>query len=702
MCWKTQQQTIEKQSLFSLSKEPNKPSSSVTDFSISSALAEVEKKYQEMKAKIQSGTPLDRLTPLTMQLTTVETSADDFPKDLIGRQNVSDVPAEDLHKSKYMENINMVELRAIFLALTPPRTSRECPDEQLAFLQSGLDQGLSLSSLKGQESSSPPKKSLSFQPQDPKAAFLSSPDKCDQKPNEIQATPHGSEKPSHYYVHVGNIAHSVKEAGLRDVFQKYHVSNIFLEESSLSCCYAVLTFCKSEDVQAAIREVDGKMMHGKKLKVRAIKTSNCNLSLAFQNIKSVNKETTPDGKGYDSVGPKQSVMPVPPNSESTHPSQAWSAGTHAATVAGNWTNVNIPSSKCYTPTNTNQGIPAAPSCKSSNSSNFMAGGYQYMMQSHHSHMISYNSMPSYMCLPYSYPLYTLPNPPLYQSSVTYPNIIAPGINTNSNLYTQFSKDGGNIARAQPVKNIYRTDHQSKSGISRSLHNKVTSSNGNPKLSEKDTLAKFMEGKIPTLKCVNAPTFSFATSSNAKPVASENASLKVSVTTSQNDKPSASLLPTPETLAKQDRFSEPSPIKPTAPLRFPVFVPPSVTIPEANKPSENPNPSSEFVTPSENKTDTSSSATSRQNDSPGIMDWGVYPQLTSSEGPITVIPNKLNFSQFKRVMKFLMEKHKNATREQIVRALEDVRKTTGGSFGCMTIPEIIFATSTTLAGNIPPA
>lgn len=594
MCWKTQQQNLEKQSFFNTSNEPSEQSAGVTTFSLSSALAEVEAKYQEMRAKIQSGTPLDALVPLTMQLTTVETSTDNLLKDTCqqsGRQNVSDVPAEGSEGTKCMKN-------------------------------------------------------------DLEGSLMSHLGKCEQKTNEYL-----SEKPNHYYVHVGNIAPCVKEGELMDIFGKYHVFNIFLEESSLTSSYAVLIFCKSEEAEAAIGEMDGKMLYGKKLKVRAVKTPNNNLPLAFQNIKSVSGDLTQDGKGrFHPVDPNVSLATEPPKVDAAKPSQVQQDHTHAAPVGGSLQNPfsHMPSNTYYSHVTTTQGVPVAPPCSPPSFSNYMAPGYQWMWQSQQSN-ISYSSMPNLMYVPFSYPLYKLPNHAPFPSAGAHPSNCIPGINMKSNPNTQFGKDHGKPIRAKPVKYIHSRNKTSSLGASQSIvHNQVTSSTDKTNISERDTGAKLME-----------------------------------------DKPACD---------EQKSVSGSSKLKSATPLRFPTSVPPSVTIPEASKPSVNPD-SSEVLTYSAKVAKVSSSVTSEQEDSlaAGKMVWGVYPKLdTSSELPIVIIPNQLNFSQFKRVVKYLTERHKDATTDQIVRTLEEIRRNKGGTFGGLTIPEIIYAVSSKLAESVPPA
>ncbi|XP_056390813.1 RNA-binding protein 44 [Hyla sarda] len=677
MCWKTQQQTLEKQYYFNLNKDPSKQSEPLKSFSLSSALAEVEEKYQEMRTKIQSGTPLDTLVPLSMQLTTVDTSTDYLLKDACQpseRQNVPDVPAKDLKGTDCRKN-------------------------------------------------------------DLEASFKFCLDKYEQKPNEEHPTENLSE-PSRYYVHVGNVASCVKEAELMDVFQKYHVLSVFLEESSLSCSYAVLIFCKSDEAGAAIKEMDGKMLHGKKLKVRAIKTSSHNLPLAFQKIKSVYGDITQDEKGrFHTVEPKESFVTEPPKNVFTLSSQVQHGPTLAASVGGNLKNysVNMPSNKFCPPVNTNQGFPVAPYCSVSGFSNFMAPGYQWMCQSQHSNMLPYSSMPNLMYVPFSYPLYKLPTHPPFQSSVTNSNNCIPSNNMKSNVNTQLFKEDSNSVRGKHTKSTHSTDRQRNFGILRStVQKQFTSLTDKTKVLERDTGTKLMENKPAPDKSVNEQT-SFTTTSNGKlhcsATSSPDSSLKMSVSVTTAGIHGAGMTDTGclSSAYTPENISDPSNLRSTAPLRFPICVPPSVTIPEASRPSLNLNSSTGVLTPSPQQADVSSSVILQQGDSLSAgnlsllmkqpsttssqygsqvpckpQDWGVYPKLDpSSELPVVIIPNQLNFSQFKRVVKYLMEHHKDATREQIVGTLDEIRRNRGGTFGGWTIPEIIFAVSSKLVGDTPP-
>lgn len=382
--------------------------------------------------------------------------------------------------------------------------------------------------------------------------------------------------------------------------------------------YAVLIFCKSEEADAAVREMDGKMLHGKKLKIRAVKTANNNLPLAFQNIKSVSRDLSQDRKDrFHPVEPNVSFVTEPPKGDSAKPSQAQRDHTHAAPVGGSLKNpfAHMASNTCYPRVTTNQGIPVAAPCSTPSFSNYMAPGYQWMWQSQHSN-ISYSSMPNLMYVPFSYPVYKLPNHAPFQSSVTHPSNCMPGNNMKSNLNTQFGKDDGKPVRAKPSKSIHSTHRQSNPGITRSIvHNQVTSSTDKTKTSERDTGAKLMEDKAAW-----EPVSFFTTSNNAKPChpepASQDNSLKMSVSVTAGSVCGVKTTVTDclSSCDKQNSVSGSSNLKSAAPLRFPTSVPPSVTIPDASKPSVNPNSSSGVLTYSAKQAKVSSSVTSQQEES----------------------------------------------------------------------------------------
>ncbi|KAM4026364.1 RNA-binding protein 44 isoform 3-T5 [Anomaloglossus baeobatrachus] len=575
MCWKSQQQAIEKQTFFNLSKETTAQSTSVTNFNLSSALAEVEEKYQEMRAKIQSGTPLDTLVPLPMQVTTFEACTDNLLKDTCQhsrKQNVSDVPAEDLNGTKCVKN-DFEDLSCV--------------------------------------------------------------NKYEQKPNEIHSAEDLSKKPIHYYVHVGNIAPFVKEVQVMDVFQKYHVLNVFLVESSLTCSYAVLTFVKSEEAEAAMIDMDGKMFYGKKIKVRAIKTPNYNLSLAFQKIKSVPKDIPQDGKcRFEMFEPKEGSGSQPAKSDSTQRDHT-ADQTHAASVVDSLTNasVNMPNNGCP-PMNTNLGLPPAPPPNSFGVYNCMSPNHQWMFQTPHSNMISFNSMPNFLHVPFSYPLYTLPNYPGFFPTVTHsPNF---GINTKPNVNNQFGKGHVSRVNGKPGKPPHGTDGQSNAAISQSIvPNQVQLPTDKAELLKTETGVKFMEDKPATVKSVSERV-SFTISSSKKLHRSQTASQENSLTMSVPEiTAGARDVETPvidclSSVDEQNNLSGPPKNKSAAPLRLPTSVPPSVTIPEDNKQSVNPNFNSELLIYSEKQAGISSSVPSLERDSlPGGEKWLESAARTSS-------------------------------------------------------------------------
>ncbi|XP_069839276.1 RNA-binding protein 44 isoform X2 [Dendropsophus ebraccatus] len=714
MCWKTQQESIEKQSFFNLNKEPTTQSGPLTSFSLSSALAEVEEKYQEMRAKIQSGTPLDTLVPLNMQLTTVGTSTDHPLNDPIqhsGKDNVSNVPAEGSKETKCMKN-----------------------DFEPSF-KSCLDKFNHTSNATG------------FVQRLAEWAVSDQGTRARARPHRVEHTQmidptESVSDPNRFYVHVGNIAPCVKEVEVMEVFRKFHVLSVFLEESSLTCSYAVLIFCKSEEAEAAIKEMDGRMLHGKKLKVRAIKTSNYNLPLAFQKIKCDSKDLTEDEKGrFPAVQPKEGFQTMPPKSDSTQPAQDQHGPTPATSLGGSAKNLfgNMSSSKCFPHINTNQGFPAAPPYSVSGFSNLIGPGYQWMWQSQHSNMLSYSNMPNLMYVPFSYPFYKWPNHSPSQS--LHPSNSAPSTNIKFNVNTQFPKEDSISAHAKPVKSTQSTNRQSKLGIPRfNAHKQVSPSVAKAKVLENNIGSELNENKQVTVKYVNEQT-SLTRASNANLHCSEPASqgdsCKMSFPVTKASVPGVGTTVTdcPSSGYTPKNIYEPLDPKSAAPLRFPTFVPPSVTIPEAGKLYVNPTSSTGITTQSPKQAEISSSATSPEGGSQSTgnltsvmkqqspiggleapsqvpckprvpckpQDWGVYPKLDpSSELPIVIIPNQLNFSQFKRVVKYLMDYHQDCTREQIIATLEEIRRKRGGTFGGWTIPDIIYAVSSKLLENIPPA
>ncbi|XP_075036451.1 RNA-binding protein 44 isoform X2 [Mixophyes fleayi] len=629
-CWKTQQQNMEKQSYINLHGAPSDQSPTGVSFNLLSALAEVEEKYQEMKKQIQSGVPLDTLIPLSMQLTKVDTSSDNLLKECF---------------------------------------TNTCQHSTMQ-----------------KESDGPPGNSVK---NDLTSMSISVAQNDQQREGkEVSHSKDLSDGQQHYYVHVGNIAPFVKEVQLMNAFKKYNVYNVFLEESSLSSSYAVLIFTCSEQAQAAVKEMDGKEFLGKKLKVRAIKNSNYNLSLAIKTF----SETLPQGQvKFGTTEPKECFASTPPKSVST-PKPVSHGDTPKVQGGESLKNdfMNVPKNNCFFPYNKpNQVFSSAPYSNMSSFSNLVPPGYQWMLQSLHSNMMAYSGIPNPMRFPYSYPLYPLPSCPQFplQVPVKNSNIYMPGFDMKSNSTTYTGKYGSSYIPAKPVKPVYTTDCQSIfSNVGDLEQNNAMSSTTKTLISERDTNARNTVDKSSAAQSVNGPASVFTTSNTEK--LAESVSVPMTTLCQVATTVTDSLSPC-DNLTKLT--SVPSSFKSTTPLRVPTFVPRTVTIPKASNVPANIMSSTGVLSYSANKAHVSFDDASEKGDSvpSAEMDWDVYPQIdTSSELPAIIIPNQLNFCQFKKVMTHLTELHKDVARDQIIGALEEIRRNRGGSLGGLTIPKII--------------
>ncbi|XP_054426713.1 RNA-binding protein 44 [Pteronotus mesoamericanus] len=86
-----------------------------------------------------------------------------------------------------------------------------------------------------------------------------------------------------HLVHVGGLCPSVSEADLRYHFQKYHVSDIAISDSS-DYRYASLAFKKNNDAKSAVKEMNGVEVNGKSVNMRLVKSpAECPSPLSSKN-----------------------------------------------------------------------------------------------------------------------------------------------------------------------------------------------------------------------------------------------------------------------------------------------------------------------------------------------------------------------------------------------------------------------------------
>ncbi|XP_068101469.1 RNA-binding protein 44 isoform X2 [Hyperolius riggenbachi] len=624
VCWKTHEQRT-------VNESPSaERSQSGIPFNMLSALAEVEEKYLEMKTQIQSGVPLDNLVPLSMQLTKVEIPSDNLLHPCFMENFQTSSGLKEADKLKEMESRSGEN---IFSSTFVPNTSKSPHEEVRGTV-------------------------------------------C--KP--LSAEPHK------YYVHVGNLAPVVTEVDLRVAFGKFLLSEVFLEVSSLTSSYAVLIFTSSELAQAAVREMDGKHICGKKIKVRAISVSNRSYELSSEVIKMC---SAPQDKAKIAGGEAtESSYQLQPKKQHLLPEDAQPKATPRGPVDNSIGGSATSSPHKRSPfVYANQSFPSAPQCNT-NLYSCMPPAYPWLHNLSYSTPQRFSNIPHPVFVPYSRPLQTFSPAPLpsLNSAMFMP------INTKP-LFS-FCKDGVSQAPQYPTKDLSHNTTRSAIGstkvpdkIASAVSNAVKEAISHPAKKLTSSLATIGEDK----NAIQVGSAFTATPPLAACLpATAPATCKATAPTD--------ILPIHDTEARASGVAS---FKPSAPLRVPKFLPDSVNLPDTCEMGS----TTAEAKPANGSTVTQSfNVHPQQKDPiPDDLEWGVYPKLDpTTEYPTTIIPNQLNLSQFRRVVRYLSEHH-NCTKDQIVDAMQKIRIRRGGTFGGLTIPQIIKLTSSLLASkDTPPA
>ncbi|XP_077304437.1 RNA-binding protein 44 [Lithobates pipiens] len=633
LCWKTQQQCMEQHSFATFNVESAEHSQAMAGFNLLSALTEVEEKYLEIKSQIQSGMPLDSLVPLSMQLTKVKTPPYNLLNQCfmetckLGIQKGSAGHSEDLQKNK-------PNCASTCLLSTPKDLQKEIGED------------------------SPPKR---FSPE-----------------------------PNRYYVHVGNLALLVTEVDLKTAFEKFNVSEIFLEESSVTSSYAILIFTCSEKAQAAVKEMDGKMFMGKKLKVRVVKNSTQNFQLASQEIK-VFSATLPEAKTKPGTGEPQSFSFQPqPEDVSTFSKPIPHSESQRRS---NWENRNIFSNIPYNRASSLDANQAFPSASMYSTTSVFGCTPLSPWPSSHLHLenrVPYNSRSSPAYVQYSYPLYTIPvaSPFSYQAPVN--TMCKPSVNLNSNVKFLFGKNEGFGVQPQPTERY-------------PVHNNTVPVSSSTRMLNKGTSTVTPLTIETAIQPVKEPASVITKSSENKGANSESVRTKAACVASSISPITTTSLKMPvvsdnclpfenKTTYNSGRTS----FTPAAPLRSPKFVPNSVTIPENDETCYSTiaaNIKDPLTQPSNTDFQQSGSLPLKE------VEWDVRPKL-SSELPV-FIPIRLNLSQFEKVMDYLLERHTDVTRDDITNALAEIIMSREDSLRGLTLPQIVKQASSKLSAKKMP-
>ncbi|XP_069081713.1 proteoglycan 4-like isoform X2 [Pleurodeles waltl] len=205
-------------------------------FALSSSLSNLKKKYETLKEKLLSGTPLDDLPQLSLEVKNKLSFTDYIPSQIMKSDMESDV--QRLQSKLAVQKENDVRTSSVTqnVSLTADVLSESsCSTQYESFLDS---------------------------------EFTSVED-SNIKEFKVAETS-GCELEKGCYVHVAGLPPSISENELRSNFLTYQASKVFIEQFSLKCSYAILFFNTACAAQMAVDKMNGKVINGKEVRVRII------------------------------------------------------------------------------------------------------------------------------------------------------------------------------------------------------------------------------------------------------------------------------------------------------------------------------------------------------------------------------------------------------------------------------------------------
>ncbi|XP_063284800.1 RNA-binding protein 44 [Pelobates fuscus] len=690
MCWKNHQKTMEKQCVLGIPKVLEEQPETSPRFNLQSALAELEEKYKENKELILSGVPLDKIPPLSTQLSKIDCLEEQF----CGCPSNTSQPDRDNEVSTgYLGDqihVNQEPKEDVAVCSVLPAETKDKPKEEKEAQQS--------------------------------------------EPCKDEQTKH--------YVFVGNIAQSINEEAIMSHFKIYQISSVFFQELSRNSSCAILTFNSLEHAMDAVREMNGKELCGRVMKVRFIKDSKQKASLDVKPLQTFS-ESEPNKSHSSSaeLNPSslKSVSPtdnVPVKSSGSLPLsdinkvEAVSSNTHRASYvppkAPVQTSSAVPSWSTYGP----------PSIK--------PVMQPWMMQSVITKWTPYNTQNQWPIHYSGHPIWfptashasSQQVPCVVTKPVTNRSRCTPDAKVKSSSTLTFCKDGRmQVSPIQP-----NNDMLNSSGL-------VFSSGSRASTLQSSAVQIGSKSNIPysstaVKETCKASTIETAGVSNVAPLSipSNTATPRATV------EPSAGTFKMPVTSSVPPTVNGTSTLRTAkvspsvsehvhhaatgssnlirVPLRAPNFIPLTVNIPEhvtsgtsvrgmssvttcttadLSFPSQIPVVSSPLHMTNDVPRTAPSLHGSNAEQHPlchqesVITDSDTCPELDPlTEFPTVIIPNRLNLSTFTRVMKQLMELHPDVTRDHIVETMKEIRKRTGRSLNGLTIREMVSVVSRELS------
>uniref|UniRef100_A0A8C5MZ49 RRM domain-containing protein n=1 Tax=Leptobrachium leishanense TaxID=445787 RepID=A0A8C5MZ49_9ANUR len=672
LCWKRHQQSVEKRCIYGITKVHEEQMEEATN--LQASLAELEEKYKSMKAQILSGVPLDTMTPLCMQLTT-----DD---DLTAVSNTYATSS----LSPISEGLSPWERLLLYGCSSDSSPNNKDDEESKTHTDGQIDVTQEVSTTQNIHSDS----DLACCPL-PAATEDGScivdvneqwVDAEETLNNTVPGKPESqmilepkqsepSNKQKKWYVCVRNVAATINETDLISHFEKYQISSVFIEELFKKSSYAILTFSSLDHAEAAVREMNGKELCGRGLKVNLIKDAKSSASL---NIKPVQKAS----ETKSNAGQLSNSESLASNSNTSQNNTIPATNKVPATISGCLpvTASNQRGCGSYTAQKGHSVSPLypvkVPNWNAQYTPSFVPFIPPWMMQLGVTKLPTYNSTPSQVPLSYSAPPFWMPStsaapwdsvttqafyakakPMTYQSRhVAHSKVISSTFNKDVNIPAQTALPKVDPGTSGSGFDFYsqneRTPLGSKSTILHSETNAATA--------VKQTF------NVPTVEMTRVSYASSYASPNIKPPSTYLTSL-FPTTSKAITTVSPSITACVNKVANDPSYANRSKAtlqvtKPTHEkgLSGSVTTATSADLPISTKTFENtscPNPNTDAGRPAPTQI--------------APEDWSTCPRLDRiTEFPTFIVPNRLNLFTFNKVMKHLVNVHPEASRVPVHR------------------------------------
>ncbi|OCT63989.1 RNA-binding protein 44 isoform X2 [Xenopus laevis] len=691
LCCKAHQRSLEKQCALSLNGAPLEQLTETSPLNLVSALAEVEEIYEKIKAKILSGVALDDMVSLSAQLTKVDIAAESLtgsfqPSVVEAFKSISDVFVD----KKEDTLITSLPAKAQDQSMEQKNTSptSEVPEDWF-----DAQENITMESPKDLSECI---KELNKKDDVTENGIVMSSDLNENEMKKPVSTQSGC-----MYVHVGNIAHSITEKNLLMYFEKYHVCKVYLQELSIKSSYAVLTFDDATQAQAAVKEMDGKELCGRKIKVRHIKNSQDSLLKAFQTL-------LPGSTKTENQRPVIFSSKLSSKDSNTKPTLSTPA--HAGgDVAQKGSYYKKSEDASLNTQNYGRPVPQTiPFWVPPASPNMNPPVPPWMVPSLLSSLVA---MQTPWAFTYAGPQYSSPYPPCAPVCAPFP--------PQASYIQPRSMHSSSGAIAKNEKNDL-------CATTKSSEPRKGSSKGSGILSSsvkdlKQIARSLKEGPVSRAATVTVPvkvnTAQTETPSSALNYSSHKAKAPAKTSTSAGNLSVQSLDPigvaTTE-VTKTVAVTKVTQISSTTvPLRVPSFVPLTVTIPKpetgdnaqsytkllsvsSKAPTGHASLNHPVTAPVAFKLASKPISASKIDQTPVDEDPNVFPVLDpSSELPVHIIPNRLNLSSFDKLMARLTGLHPGVQSNEIINTLQELRASRGGFLSGLSIENIVMKVSSML-------